>query len=97
MARAKLDRLGWRRAAEQLAAAADPARVGIMLALEQGERTATILAAESGCSSAATLRHLGQLVDTGFLEATSAGKYVVYELTSAGRALVKTIRALERV
>jgi DNA-binding transcriptional ArsR family regulator len=61
-------------------ALAEPARLGILHALEDGPLTVTELVAKTGLGQGNLSKHLQQLHATGFLSRTRRGLFVHYSL-----------------
>jgi len=66
--------------AERFKALAEPARLRILNALRQGERTVSELMEETGLGQANVSKHLQMLHALGFVERRKEGLYVHYSL-----------------
>lgn len=66
--------------AARFRALAEPARLGILHALEHGPLTVTELVAETGMGQGNLSKHLQQLHASGFLSRTRRGLFVHYAL-----------------
>lgn len=60
---------------------ADPARLSILLVLQNGPMTVTEIVAATGMSQSNTSNHLGCLRDCGLVAAEQQGRYVTYRLS----------------
>jgi DNA-binding transcriptional ArsR family regulator len=69
--------------AERFKALAEPARLHILNALRDGEKTVTELMAATGLGQANASKHLQLLHGLGFVERRKAGLYVYYSLADA--------------
>ena len=74
---------------------ADPTRLGILLALQAGERRVTDLVAEVGGSQANISGHLACLKDCGLVTDRAQGRANLYRL--ARPELASLLRAAERL
>jgi DNA-binding transcriptional ArsR family regulator len=66
--------------AERFRALGEPARLGILHALEEGPKSVTALAAHTGLGQANLSKHLQQLHAAGFVSRTRRGMFVDYAL-----------------
>jgi ArsR family transcriptional regulator len=66
--------------AQRFQALGEPARLGILQSLRQGERTVTEVAAATGLGQANLSKHLQLLHRVGFVERRKDGLYVHYRL-----------------
>lgn len=66
--------------AERFKALAEPARLRILNALRDGERTVSELMEETGLGQANASKHLQLLYSLGFVERRKEGLYVYYRL-----------------
>ena len=73
-------------------AVAHPARLELLEAMAQGERSVEVLANRTGLSAANTSHHLQQMRRGGLVDARRHGKYMHYRLTDD--AVLDLIRAL---
>lgn len=71
------------RVASRFRALAEPARLGILHALEEGERTVTELAEATGLAQGNLSKHLQQLHAAGFVSRRRDGLFVQYALADA--------------
>ena len=69
--------------AERFKALAEPARLAILNALRDGERTVSELLIATGLGQANASRHLQVLHTQGFVERRRAGAYVFYGLADS--------------
>lgn len=69
--------------ADRFRALAEPARLQLLHALEQGERTVTDLVADTGMGQGNLSKHLQQLYAAGFVRRRRVGLFVYYELADA--------------
>lgn len=67
--------------AERFKALAEPARINILQALRNGERTVSELVSETGLGQANVSKHLQLLHALGFVERRKEGLYVHYSLS----------------
>src|SRR5690606_38020819 len=67
--------------AERFKALAEPARLRILSALREGEKTVSELMDETGFGQAKVSKHLQMLHSLGFAERRKDGLYVHYRLT----------------
>ena len=83
------DRERWARAAKALA---DPTRLGVALALRDGERACVCdLAWVMGRDEKLISHHVRVLKAAGLARSERDGKMVMYELTPAGRRLLSAV------
>jgi DNA-binding transcriptional ArsR family regulator len=68
--------------AERFKALAEPARLRILSALREGEKTVSELMEETGLGQANVSKHLQLLYSLGFVERRKEGLYVHYRLAS---------------
>ena len=66
--------------AERFKALAEPARLRILNALREGEKTVSELMEETGFGQANVSKHLQMLHTLGFVERRKEGLYVLYRL-----------------
>lgn len=71
----------------------DPTRLGILVALLEGEQRVTDLVARLGCSQANVSGHLACLKDCGLIADRPEGRAVYYRLATA--QVVAVLRAAE--
>ena len=69
--------------AERFRALGEPARLGILQALRQGERCVSDLEADTGLNQANLSRHLQLLSATGMVRRRKDGLFVYYALADA--------------
>jgi ArsR family transcriptional regulator, cadmium/lead-responsive transcriptional repressor len=74
---------------------ADPTRLGILLALVDGERRVSELVARIGCSQANVSGHLACLKDCGLVQDRPDGRQVFYRVASDD--VFELLRAAEGV
>lgn len=70
----------WELIAERFKALGEPARLQILFALQQGERTVSELTDITGLGQANTSKHLQMLHTLGFVARRKEGLYVHYRL-----------------
>ena len=70
-------------AAERFRVLGEPARLGILQALRQGERCVSDLEADTGLNQANLSRHLQLLSATGMVRRRKDGLFVYYALADA--------------
>jgi len=77
---------------------ADPSRLAILDALQDGEQTAGEVASKAGISPSNASRHVACLKDCGLVEARQAWRHVYYRLADGVAELLSTNEAfIERV
>ncbi len=72
------------RVAARFRALAEPARLAILHALEDGERTVTELVEATGLAQGNLSKHLQQLYAAGFVTRRREGLFVLYALADEG-------------
>jgi ArsR family transcriptional regulator len=78
--------------AERFRALGEPARLRILMALQDGERNVTALAEAQGTSQANISKHLQLLTACGFLKRRKDGLSVLYSIADPGIfALCETV------
>ncbi|MEW5917610.1 MAG: metalloregulator ArsR/SmtB family transcription factor [Gemmatimonadota bacterium] len=70
--------------ADRFKALGDPARLRILSALRQGERTVTELVAATGLSQANVSKHLALLLRLAFVRRRRSGPFTYYALADRG-------------
>lgn len=83
-----------RRMAARLKMLADGSRIGILMAIADGERNVTQLTELLPMTQPGVSHHLALLKLSGVVAPHRAGKFVRYGLTDDGRALVAVVRAM---
>ncbi|HYW32351.1 MAG TPA: metalloregulator ArsR/SmtB family transcription factor [Gemmatimonas sp.] len=73
--------------AERFRALAEPARLNLLIALRDGERSVGELVEDTGLATANVSKHLQQLHGAGYVTRRKEGLYVLYAL--AGKHVMK--------
>jgi ArsR family transcriptional regulator len=83
-----------RRVADRLKMAADGTRVGILLALADGERNVSDMMGRLGMSQPALSHHLSIMRMSGTVASRREGKSNFYHMTARGRSLLSAVTAI---
>jgi DNA-binding transcriptional ArsR family regulator len=83
-----------RRVATRLKMISDGTRVGVLLALVDGEKHVTTLMGQLGMSQPALSHHLTLLSASGVVVPRRQGQFNFYALSDTGRELLTAVRAM---